>query len=103
MKPHNPPDQVTSPLAHWNLIDVLDNHGPGDIAVALGKWDQNPVLAMRWNGDDSGSPVGSPQSRGLSTWFILPEGVYTEAIINTLPPEKKTLVRNFIPEFSPGA
>jgi hypothetical protein len=27
---------------------------------------------MRWNGNEE-SPLGNPQSRGLATWFIVPE------------------------------
>ena len=29
------------------------------------------MLAMRWNGNKE-NPLGNPQSRGLSTWFIVP-------------------------------
>jgi len=92
-----PPQSVISPKAHWQLIDVLDDQGAGEISVALGKWDDNPVLGMRWNGTTD-SPIGNPQSRGLPTWFILPEGNISEAQIKELKPEKQTLVRNFIPK-----
>lgn len=69
--------------------------GPGEMAIALGKWDGTPVLALRWNGTDS-SPVGHPQSRGLATWFIVERGHYTDAMIEALPTAEKELVRNFI-------
>jgi hypothetical protein len=95
---HIPATEVISPKNHWSLIAVLDDAGAGDIAVALGKWDQKPVLAMRWNGDDENNALGNPQSRGLPTWFILPTGDYSEAIIRLLPADKQTLVRNFIPK-----
>jgi hypothetical protein len=92
------PELVLSPKAHWHLIDVLDegNVAPGT-SVALGRWDDRPVLGMRWNGS-ADKPIGSPQSRGLPTWFIIPEGNITEALIKELRPEKQTLVRNFIPK-----
>lgn len=93
-----PPDDVTSPRLYWSLIAVLDPGDAGGASVALGKWDDEPVLAMRWNGNNIGNPIGNPQSRGLPTWFILPEGDYTEAIIQTLPAPKAALVRNFIPK-----
>ena len=93
---YTPPTDVTSPRLSWSLIAVLDPGGPGDVALALGRWDGEAVLAMRWNGDNVGNPIGNPQSRGLPTWFILPEGRYSEAIIQTLPAEKAALVRNFI-------
>jgi hypothetical protein len=90
------PKDVVSPQRQWSLITVLDSGEEGDGALALGKWDGDPVLAMRWNGAE-GSPIGNPQSRGLATWFIIP-GKYSEAILATLSPEKLALVRNFIPE-----
>jgi len=93
-----PPTGVISPKAHWVLIAVLEDAGPENIALAIGRWDQNPCLAMRWNGDNENNPIGNPQSRGLPTWFIVPQGKYAEAIVGLLPPDKQTLVRNFIPK-----
>jgi hypothetical protein len=92
------PTAVVSPKLYWSLIAVLDDQGPGKIALAIGRWDNDPVLAMRWNGDNENGPIGNPQSRGLPTWFIIPKGDYTEAILKLLPKDKLTLVRNFIPE-----
>lgn len=92
------PDQATSPRLSWSIIKVLDAAGPGGMALALGKWEDVPVVAMRWNGTDD-NPVGHPQSRGLPTWFIVDRlGPYTNALIGALPPAEKALVRNFIPE-----
>lgn len=91
-----PAKDVISPKAHWALIDVVADLGPDNIAVAVGRWDGNPVLAMRWNGGAT-NRLGNPQSRGLPTWFVLPSGRYTEAIIALVPAEKQALVRNFIP------
>ncbi len=34
-------------------------------------WDGDFAVGIRWNGK-LGEGVGSPQSRGLPTWFILP-------------------------------
>lgn len=90
------PADVISPKLHWSLIAVLEDEGPQEIALAVGRWDNKPVLAIRWNGDNDGNPIGNPQSRGLPTWFILPSGKHTEAQIATLPAEKQALVRNFI-------
>jgi hypothetical protein len=91
------PSQVLSPKARWSLIDILDDRGEGEISVALGRWDDLPVLGIRWNGEED-SPIGTPQSRGLPTWFIMPDGNLSEALIKELPPEKQILVRNFIPK-----
>lgn len=89
------PEDVNSPRQRWTLIAVLDNGKTDRAALCLGRWDGKPVLGMRWNGD-SENRVGNPQSRGLATWFILAQK-YNEAIISTLPPDKITLVRSFIP------
>jgi hypothetical protein len=35
-------------------------------------WDDRPAVGVRWNGE-VGKGFGNPQSRGLPTWFILPE------------------------------
>lgn len=69
------PASVVSPKASWRLIDVLHRGKAEDDAVALGMWNGSPVLAMRWNGSKD-APLGNPQSRGLPTWFILPEWSY---------------------------
>jgi hypothetical protein len=92
--PYIKPEAVDSPRAKWSLMKVLVPGKPGHIAVALGKWEDDPVIALRWNGSDD-SPVGNPQSRGLPTWFIL-ESPYAEAVIGALPSEQQALVRNFI-------
>jgi hypothetical protein len=92
------PTSVHSPKLHWALITVLDDAGPSNIALAIGRWNGDPVLGMRWNGDNDDNPIGNPQSRGIPTWFIVPPGKYTEALIKTLEDDKLALARNFIPE-----
>jgi hypothetical protein len=64
------PATVDSPRARWRLLRVLWDGGKDDASLALGMWDGEPVLAMRWNGGTS--TASNPQSRGLPTWFILP-------------------------------
>ncbi len=74
------PRQVVSPKKSIsNLIPIYD----GGIyesgveekgwSVAIMYWDQRPAVGIRWNGEE-GSP-GNPQSRGLPTWFILPDAL----------------------------
>lgn len=95
------PHQVTSPRLNWSLIAVLadgeDSTGNGEEehALALGRWNGDPVLASRWNGTED-RPVGSPQSRGIATWHILPHGPIEEAIIGTLSHDKQVLVRSIM-------
>ncbi len=96
------PEDVDSPRQNWTLITVLDDGKADRAALAIGRWNRRdgraalPVLAMRWNGDEQ-SKVGNPQSRGLPTWFIVPEK-YNEAILSTLPSDKLTLARSFFPK-----
>lgn len=95
------PEDVHSPKQHWSLIAVLDdgigNGSHNNCALAIGRWDKQPVLAIRWNGND-GNPIGNPQSRGLPTWFIVPEK-YREALLQQggLTSDKLTLARSFFP------
>jgi hypothetical protein len=91
------PTAVISPKKHWSLIAVLEDQGPRKCALALGRWDNDPCLAMRWNGDNDTNPIGNPQSRGLPTWFIVPKN-HVEAILGALPADKLTLARNFMPK-----
>jgi len=72
------PADVHAPKRHWSLIAVLFDGGPSDPdnktpnSLAIGRWDNKPALAVRWNGN-ADNPLGNPQSRGLPTWFIVPE------------------------------
>jgi hypothetical protein len=89
-----PPADVVSPKRHWSLIAVLRDANDDGSSLAIGRWNGKPVLAMRWNGDEQ-NPIGNPQSRGLPTWFIVPDA-YNEAVLGTLTKDKRMLVRNFI-------
>ena len=89
------PSQVNSPKLKWSLITVLDEGKQGESALALGRWEGEITLAIRWNGD-SENTIGTPQSRGIPTWFIVPQK-YHEAILSSLPSDKLTLARSFIP------
>ena len=65
------PKTVDSPKSRIGKVEVRHNHG--DWALAELEWDGERVLGIRWNGDEGESGVGSPQSRGHPTWFIVPE------------------------------
>lgn len=87
------PQDVDSPRSRWRLRRVLFDGGERSWSAAEGQWDNdglwNEVLAIRWNGS-GGAEIGNPQSRGLATWFIVPdelEGAFREAIAR-LPKEK---------------
>jgi len=70
------PKKVDSPRGRWRTIEVLWDGKDGKDSLAIGMWDGGPVLAMRWNGSSKDNGVGHPQSRGLPTWFILPDWCY---------------------------
>jgi hypothetical protein len=70
------PKRVDSPRRWWRLIEVLWDGGEGEDSLAIGMWANKPVLAMRWNGSSKEGVIGNPQSRGLPTWFVLPEWSY---------------------------
>lgn len=76
--PPGQPSDVHSPKRLWSLVHVLFDGGvgrpdnPSGSSLAIGLWDSKPVLAMRWNGNED-NPIGNPQSRGLPTWFVVPE------------------------------
>ncbi|MGH9494540.1 MAG: hypothetical protein ACRD3B_06045 [Candidatus Sulfotelmatobacter sp.] len=40
------------------------------MAVARILWDNEPVIAVRWNGN-SEQPLGNPMSRRRPTWFVV--------------------------------
>ncbi len=93
MSPIRPAD-VRSPKAHWQLIEVLLDRGPGDCAYALGEWDGERRIGFRWNGDNN-NPIGNPQSRGLPTWTMLDPKLH-DAVISVLPADKQSLARRFL-------
>lgn len=92
------PEDITAPRAHWSLIKVLFKGDPEGHSIALGKWDDEPCLAVRWNACEW-RPVGNPHSRGLPTWFVLPKPL-VEPIIESKIFDSKTreFIRNFIPK-----
>ncbi|MEA3034981.1 MAG: hypothetical protein QOH04_740 [Sphingomonadales bacterium] len=86
------PKKVDSPRGRWRLIEVLWDGGPDEDSLAIGMWDNGPALAMRWNGSAKEAGVGHPQSRGLPTWFILPDWTYG-GVLEKAELEKQVLSR----------
>jgi hypothetical protein len=90
------PNGVISPKRQWSLVAVLYDRGEGQASAAIGRWDGEPVLAMRWNGTD-GNVIGNPQSRGLPIWFIVPNEFRVAVLeeLKHLAPEKAALAKEF--------
>lgn len=66
------PSLVVSPKGRINNIEVVHNFGA--YSVAIMDWDNKPAIGTRWNGNNS---MGTPQSRGIPTWFIMPAELIT--------------------------
>lgn len=88
------PGDVHSPKAHWKIVDVIIDEGPGQPAYAIGTWDGERRVGFRWNGTDE-SPIGNPQSRGLPTWTILDPKMHP-AVIALAPEDKQTLTSSYL-------
>lgn len=96
------PEEVTAPRMHWRLIKVLykgdptdpEEHVPDNYSVAVGMWDDQPSLAIRWNCNEE-RPVGHPHSRGLPTWFIVPKEL-VESFLTALPPDVQSFARGIL-------
>lgn len=65
------PEEVLSPRNHvGGVVEVIHDPGEGGMAVARIIYDEEEVLAARWNGNDE-KPLGNPVSRGKPTWFVV--------------------------------
>ena len=70
------PIEVISPQASISNVRPIIDNGEENWSMAMVNWEGDDSLAIRWNGcsygDSNKVHPGLPQSRGLSTWFILP-------------------------------
>jgi hypothetical protein len=77
------PELVVSPKALVSELSVLYDGGENNWSLAKMKWDGCSVLALRWNGgskDPRFPGIGNPQSRGVPTWFVLPDEIGSATI-----------------------
>ena len=77
------PELVTSPKGRVSGLVVLHDGGENSWSLARMKWDGKDAVGVRWNGGTDGTThpsVGNPQSRGVPTWFILPEEIAEAAV-----------------------
>lgn len=83
------PDMVRSPRGSVSDLKVIFDAGEGEWSVAELAWDKVPSLGIRWNGNVEN--VGTPQSRGIPTWFILPPELHAPVreAVATLSKEMK--------------
>jgi hypothetical protein len=65
------PEKVLSPRKRvGGIIEVIHDPGENGMSVARIIWDEEPVVAIRWNGN-SEQPLGNPMSRRQPTWFVV--------------------------------
>ncbi|OQA55449.1 MAG: hypothetical protein BWY42_01452 [Candidatus Omnitrophica bacterium ADurb.Bin277] len=85
------PNLVVSPKDRVTDLKILRDEGENKWALASLRWDGEPATAIRWNGgsNDPRFPgIGNPQSRGVPTWFILPDEI-AEVILKEKKSTKK--------------
>ena len=68
------PENVISPKGVVKDVRVLLNTGEEGWSLAKLLWEGKEVLGVRWNGLST-NPLGNPQSRGIPTWFVLPDEI----------------------------
>jgi hypothetical protein len=92
------PEEVTSPQNRLELREVVFQNGDRDrsYAVAIGNWDAEPSLLIRWNGTEK-QPKGNPISTGYATWFVIPHEL-EQAILDqiNLPPAIRKKCEDFL-------
>lgn len=78
------PDSVTSPKTAVRNLEVVFDAGEheGSWSVATFDWKGRPSVGIRWNGDPGDSSIGSPQARGVPTWFVVPEELEDAVLSN---------------------
>jgi hypothetical protein len=65
------PQEVLSPKNHvGGVVEVIHDPGENRMSVARIIWDEEEVVAVRWNGNDK-QPLGNPISRRWATWFVV--------------------------------
>jgi hypothetical protein len=91
-----PAKDVISPQDHWRLEWVVFESQETPYSIAIGRWDHDPALVMRWNGNEE-KPKGNPVSRGFPTWFVISRK-FQMAIINELdlPPDAHRRCTEFL-------
>jgi len=82
--PYVDPNTVQSPRGSVEDIHVVYDKGPTELSwsIAQLKWNNEPAVGIRWNGDVNKPGSGQPQSRGNATWFIVPSEI-ADALVET--------------------
>lgn len=78
------PVTVLSPKTVISKVEVVFDTGPQEQSwsVATFEWGGRPAVGIRWNGSPTERGIGSPQARGVPTWFVVPEEL-EDAVLKT--------------------
>jgi len=75
------PDMVVSPKGKLSDLKVIVDGGAtkkygfgNGYSLACFTWEGKTCLGIRWNGSED-ALLGTPQSRGIPTWFVLPDSI----------------------------
>ena len=70
------PEDVLSPRDKVKNLEILIKNDKEDYSIALLEYDGTECVGVRWNTtNEEKDNIGTPQSRGIPTWFILPKEV----------------------------
>lgn len=69
------PATVLSPKNALSNLQVVFDSGAGEESWSIARfdWHGRPAVGIRWNGESAGPGIGTPQARGVPTWFVFPQ------------------------------
>ena len=73
------PSKVLSPKWAVKSVRVIEDQGVNRHSVARLMYEDKSIIACRWNGGE-GEPHGHPNSRGIPTWFVLPDSIAKDVL-----------------------
>ncbi len=85
------PQDVNTPKNLVKVVGIIYNGGENSYSLAKLVWGETEVIGIRWNSTHREREnkkklngeiecIGSPNSRGYPTWFILPKELFEEDI-----------------------
>ena len=70
------PEDVLSPRDKVKNLEIIINNDKEDYSIALLEYNGTECVGVRWNTtNEKKDNIGTPQSRGIPTWFILPKEI----------------------------
>ncbi|WP_369715679.1 hypothetical protein [Leptotrichia alba] len=70
------PEDVLSPRDKVKNLEIIINNDKEDYSIALLEYNGTECVGVRWNTtNEEKDNIGTPQSRGIPTWFILPKEI----------------------------